>query len=66
VTLAKFCTGIAVHEHTPLEARETSLEGQEKEKFLRLVREMLQWESSARSSAKELAEDEWLQAELRK
>lgn len=64
--IGEFCAGIPVQKHTPLEERETSLEGQEKEQFLRLVRKMLQWEPRKRSSAKELEEDEWLQAELRK
>ncbi|KAJ9195522.1 hypothetical protein DTO021D3_5092 [Paecilomyces variotii] len=61
-----FCAGIPVKEHTPLEERETTFEGQEKEKFLCLVRKMLQWEPGKRSSAKELEEDEWLQSELHK
>ncbi len=64
--LGTFCAGIPVQEHTPLEERETTLEGQEKEKFLCLVRKMLQWEPGKRSSAKELEEDEWLQTELHK
>ncbi|GLB01970.1 hypothetical protein AtubIFM57258_000382 [Aspergillus tubingensis] len=50
-------------ERIPLEERETSLEGKpEREAFLRLMRKMLQWEPSKRSSARELAEDEWLQS----
>lgn len=53
-------------EYIPLEQRETSLEGDDKEKFLRLVRKMLQWEPERRSSAKELENDEWLQTELNK
>lgn len=62
-----FCAGIPVQEHTPLEVREnSSLEGEEREKFLRLVRKMLQWEPERRSSAKELEEDEWLDTELSK
>lgn len=44
----------------------SSLEGEEREKFLRLLRKMLQWEPEKRSSAKELEEDEWLDTELRK
>ncbi|KGO64206.1 hypothetical protein PITC_087020 [Penicillium italicum] len=55
-----------VGEHIPLEQRETSLEGEEKEMFLRLVRKMLQWEPEKRSSAVELEQDEWVQAELHK
>ena len=64
--LGNFCAGFPVQEHTPFEKRETTLEGQEKEKFLCLVRKMLQWEPGKRSSAKELEEDEWLQTELHK
>lgn len=62
-----FCARIPVQEHTPLEVREnSSLEGEEREQFLRLVRKMLQWEPEKRSSAKELEEDEWLDTELSK
>lgn len=44
-----------------LEERENTLKGQEeREAFLRLMRKMLQWEPGKRSSAEELAEDEWL------
>lgn len=53
-------------EHIPLEQRETSLQGKEKDMFLRLVRKMLQWEPENRSSAIELEQDEWVQAELHK
>ncbi|PLN85805.1 protein kinase-like protein [Aspergillus taichungensis] len=42
------------------------LEGEEKEMFLRLLRKMLQWEPEKRSSAMELEQDEWVQAELHK
>ena len=65
MTIGKFCAGIEVQEHTPLELRETSLKGEEKESFLRFMRKMLQWDPRERSSAKELAEDEWIQAKLR-
>ncbi|CAI7673921.1 unnamed protein product [Penicillium palitans] len=60
------CARELVGEHTPLEQRETSLEGEEKEMFLRLVQKMLQWEPEKRSSAIELEQDEWVQAELHK
>ncbi|KAK8169090.1 kinase-like domain-containing protein [Phyllosticta citrichinensis] len=56
-----FCAGIPIPESTPLERRETSLEGEDKECFLRLMRRMLQWEPEKRSSARELVEDEWIQ-----
>lgn len=64
--LGNFCAGILAQEHTSLEERETTLGGQEKERFLCLVRKILQWERGKRSSAKELQEDEWLQTELHK
>ncbi|QSS54231.1 protein kinase [Histoplasma capsulatum var. duboisii H88] len=52
-------------EHVPLEERETSLKGEdERATFLSLMRKMLQWEPSKRSSAKELAEDEWIHKHL--
>ncbi|KAF3353745.1 hypothetical protein VdG1_08051 [Verticillium dahliae VDG1] len=43
-----------------LEERETSLEGDSQKRFLAMMRKMLQWEPSKRSSAKALAEDEWI------
>ncbi|KAJ6103114.1 hypothetical protein N7486_005541 [Penicillium sp. IBT 16267x] len=58
--------GFSMEERTSLEQRETSLEGEDKEQFLRLVRKMLQWEPEKRSSAKELEMDEWIQKELHK
>lgn len=64
--LGDLCAGELVGKNIPLEQRETSLEGEEKEMFLRLVRKMLQWEPEKRSSAIELEQDEWVQAELHK
>lgn len=58
----EFTAGIALQDHTPLEQRETTLAGEEKEAFLRLVRKMLQWEPEKRSSARELLDDEWIRA----
>ncbi|OJD29144.1 putative dis1-suppressing protein kinase dsk1 [Diplodia corticola] len=59
-----FCAGIPTLESTPLEQRETSLEGEDRKEdrecFLRFMRKMLQWEPEKRSSARELAEDEWI------
>ncbi|RAH63641.1 kinase-like protein [Aspergillus piperis CBS 112811] len=50
-------------DQVPLDERETTLEGRaEREAFLHFMRKMLQWEPSKRSSARELAEDEWLQS----
>ncbi|KAJ9490851.1 hypothetical protein VN97_g2395 [Penicillium thymicola] len=60
------CAGEFVGEHIPLEQRETSPDGKEKDMFLRLVRKMLQWEPEKLSSAIELEQDEWVQAELHK
>ncbi|KAG6126505.1 hypothetical protein E4U35_006839 [Claviceps purpurea] len=54
------CAGISVPESRPLEQRLTLLEGEESECFLRFMRKMLQWEPEKRSSAKDLAEDEWI------
>ncbi|TDL19982.1 CMGC/SRPK protein kinase [Rickenella mellea] len=55
-----FCAGIPLPERTSLEDRETTLEGEDRACFLRLVRKMLQWEPDKRSSARELVTDEWL------
>ncbi|KXN80773.1 Serine/threonine-protein kinase SRPK [Leucoagaricus sp. SymC.cos] len=55
-----FGAGIPLPGRMLLEDRETSLEGEDKECFLRLMRKMLQWEPEKRSSAKELLEDEWI------
>ncbi|KAI2830881.1 hypothetical protein CBS147320_6657 [Aspergillus niger] len=53
-------------DRVPLEERETTLEGEaERDVFLRFMRKMLQWEPSRRSSAKELAEDEWIHSHMR-
>ncbi|KAJ5185750.1 protein kinase [Penicillium cf. griseofulvum] len=60
----EFSTTDLLKNHVPLEERETTLEGQDKVEFLRLMRKMLQWVPGKRSSARELAEDEWLQRHL--
>ncbi|KAK6828397.1 kinase-like domain-containing protein [Apiospora arundinis] len=54
------CPDIPVPSSTTLEERETNLEGEDRQKFLAMIRKMLQWEPTKRSSAKELAEDEWI------
>ncbi|KAG6062017.1 hypothetical protein E4U32_002699 [Claviceps aff. humidiphila group G2b] len=56
----EFCAGIPIPEPRPLEQREMFLKGEDKDCFLRFMRKMLQWEPEKRSSAKELAEDEWI------
>lgn len=59
-----FSAGIPIPRRRTLDDRETSLQGEEnkedRECFLRFMRKMLQWEPEKRSSAKELAEDEWI------
>ncbi|KAJ5591842.1 uncharacterized protein N7459_002211 [Penicillium hispanicum] len=62
----EFCAGIPLEDRIPLEERETTLEGQDKEDFLCLVRKILQWEPGKRGSAKELAEDQWMRNHIRK
>jgi serine/threonine-protein kinase SRPK3 len=63
--LGTFRTENLLTGRVPLEERETTLEGEEeREAFLRLMRKMLQWEPGKRSSAKELAEDEWIHKHL--
>jgi hypothetical protein len=59
-----FCAEISLKDQIPLEERETTLEGQDNERFLRLIRKMLQWEPGRRSSAKELGQDEWIRQNL--
>ncbi|EGP91784.1 unnamed protein product [Zymoseptoria tritici ST99CH_3D7] len=48
----------------PLEQRETSIQGggdvEDRECFLRFMRKMLQWEPEKRSTARRLADDEWI------
>lgn len=48
----------------PLEDRETTLQGEDKTRFLRMMRRMLPWEPEKRSSARELAGDEWILKQL--
>ena len=59
-----FSAGIPIPCPRTLDDRETSLQGEEnkedRELFLHFMRKMLQWEPEARSSARELAEDEWI------
>ncbi|KAF2635566.1 kinase-like protein, partial [Massarina eburnea CBS 473.64] len=59
-----FSAGIPIPESAPLEHRENSLKGDDKKedrvRFLRFLRRMLQWEPEERSSAKQLAEDKWI------
>lgn len=55
-----FNAGIPLPNQATLEERETTLEGDEKECFLHLVRQLLQWEPDKRGSPKELAYHEWI------
>jgi hypothetical protein len=51
---------IPIPDITPLKNREISLEGEDQETFLAMMRKMLQWEPSKRFSAKELVNDDWI------
>ena len=60
-----FSGGIPLPPPMTLEQRETSLEGEDKARFLRLVHKMLQWDAGQRSSAGEVIGDEWIQEHTR-
>ena len=62
VSAGEFHPDIPRPDAVSLEERESSLEGESKERFLVMMRKMLQWEPSERSLAKELADDEWVMA----
>lgn len=65
MTPGAFLTPDLLTDRVPLEKRETTLEGKgEREAFLQFMRKMLQWEPGKRSSAKELAEDEWIHGHM--
>ncbi|KAI6363522.1 hypothetical protein MCOR25_005880 [Pyricularia grisea] len=55
-----FRTDFALPDNTSLVDREASLEGDSRERFLAMMGKMLLREASKRSSAKELADDEWI------
>ncbi|KAK7414415.1 hypothetical protein QQX98_006693 [Neonectria punicea] len=55
---------IALPESTSLEKKEISLEGESQVKFLAMMRKILQWDPSKRSSAKALADDEWIMGNM--
>lgn len=57
--------GIPIPDSASLKHIESNLDGEDKERFLRLLHKMLQWEASKRSSAAELVEDEWIQKHTR-
>ncbi|CAK1360865.1 SRSF protein kinase 3 [Cercospora beticola] len=60
----QWTAGIPIPQSRPIESRETSLaeggDAEDREAFLCLMRKMLQWEPTKRSTARELAEDEWI------
>ncbi|EMF11482.1 kinase-like protein [Sphaerulina musiva SO2202] len=62
----EFSVGIPLPASRSLEERETTLRATEdnneedRASFLRFMRKMLQWEPEQRSSARDLAEDEWI------
>ncbi|KAF6819624.1 serine/threonine-protein kinase SRPK3 [Colletotrichum plurivorum] len=47
-------------DQSPLEDRVSGLEGEDREKFVAMMRKMLEWDPSKRASARELAQDEWI------
>ncbi|KAM0280371.1 hypothetical protein ACHAQH_004084 [Verticillium albo-atrum] len=51
---------IALPNKMSLDEKEIGLDGESRELFLAMMRKMLHWEASKRSSAKALAEDEWI------
>ncbi|KAK7433358.1 hypothetical protein QQZ08_000298 [Neonectria magnoliae] len=55
-----FRKDIALPKSTSLEEKEIGLEGESQVKFLAMMRKMLRWDPSKRSSAKALADDEWI------
>ncbi|KAL2759756.1 hypothetical protein ACRALDRAFT_2094969 [Sodiomyces alcalophilus JCM 7366] len=56
----ELCTDISLPDRTTLEERETTLAGQDKASFLRLVRKLLAWEPAERGTPNELMDDEWI------
>lgn len=58
VSAGELRPNIPLPDAVSLEKRESSLEGESKERFLIMMRRMLQWEPSKRSLANELAGDE--------
>ena len=65
MALGDFLTPHLLTDRVLLEERETTLEGKvEREAFLKFMRKMLQWEPVKRSSAKELAKDEWIHSHM--
>ena len=59
-----FSAGIPIPYPRTLDDRETSLQAEENKEdrvlFQQFMRKTLHWEPQARSSARELAEDEWI------
>ncbi|KAL2261956.1 hypothetical protein VTK26DRAFT_2913 [Humicola hyalothermophila] len=59
-----FYAGIPLPQPRSLGELETNLQGEDKERFLQLMRRMLQWAPEDRSTAKELLRDAWLKGQL--
>jgi len=59
-TIGDFLDEIPIPNSTSLKKLETNLEGEDQQKFLAMMDKMLQWDPSKRSSAKDLARDEWI------
>ncbi|KXJ85936.1 serine threonine protein kinase, CMGC group, partial [Microdochium bolleyi] len=59
-----FSADISIPKPTKLGDIEYRLEGESKERFLAMMDRMLQWDAAKRSSAAELAKDEWIHKQL--
>ncbi|UNI16418.1 hypothetical protein JDV02_002851 [Purpureocillium takamizusanense] len=59
-----FHAEISLPQSMSLEEKETTLDGEGQKKFLTMMRTMLQWDPSKRSSPKELAKDDWIMGHM--
>ena len=59
-SIGDFLDDIPTPDSTSLRKLETNLEGEDQKRFLDMMNKMLQWDPSKRSSAKDLARDEWI------
>lgn len=58
----KWRNEVPIPKTTTLEENEYFLEGENKDKFIKFVRAMLQWRPEDRKTAKELLQDPWLES----
>ena len=59
-SIGDFLDDIPISDSTSLNKLETNLKGEDQKRFLDMMNKMLQWDPSKRSSAKDLARDEWI------